>query len=199
MTGTLSRASESVRTPFVLTRESPGHLRLEEQNGDNRRVIVFDVNNKERITHESREANDIETLSFDTAEYFFTALARGAALRHLGDGFILDKESAVGQSYNLYEITTQVDAGGDSREQTKIYGLNSDTKLLEVVKYETERDGALLKVEVWLSRWQGEQGQMSPRHIERKENGRVVLSLDINTVTVGPRLNDGAFTATRAN
>jgi hypothetical protein len=200
MTGTLTRTVESTaQTPFVLVREFPGFMRLEEQDGAQRRVSVFSGRADAQSNHTRREADDIETLVFDTAEHFFTAHAQqGVLMRHLGNRFRLDAV-ADNAFYDLYEMTDEVKLGGDTRRQTKVYALNSDTLLLERVSYERERDGQVVRVEVRLGDWRREQGQMSPRHIERMEDGRVVFALDINSVAVGTRADDGAFTTMRAN
>lgn len=212
MTGTLTRAGAMTPNVFTLVREFPDRLRLEEQEGVQRRVSVYDRSTAAAVKHGNRsrrEADDIETLVFDTAERFFTAQAEGAAMRHLGDRFRLDDDgsnsgdaSAHNSSYNLYEVTDEVNTGSSdtgARQQTKVYALNSNTFLLERVRYETTRDGEHVRVEVRLGDWRQEDGQMTPRHIERRENDRVVFSLDINSVVVAPRVADGAFNATRSN
>jgi hypothetical protein len=166
------------------------------ENGGQRRVSVYNRRAAEHSNRPRREAEEIEMLVFDTAERFFTAHAEGAAMRHLGDRFRLDEDSADNHSYNLYEVTDDVGTGARSRRQTKIYALNSDTLLLERVRYETESDGQTMRVEVRLENWQRVQGQMVPLRVERRENDVLVFSLDIASVTIGPRQDDGSFNAT---
>lgn len=198
LTGTLRRAGESAGTSFALIREFSGRLRLEEQAGAVRRVVIHPGKADDGTNRSRREADEIETLAFDTAEHFFTTVARGAAMRRLGDRFRLDSSSPESPSYDLYEITEDVDAGSGTRQQTKVYGLNSETMLLELVRYETERDGSPLKVEVRLGDWRRLGGQMVPHRIERLENGRVMLAVEVLTVAVSPRAADGAFDAATA-
>jgi hypothetical protein len=195
MTGTLTLAGETTPTAATMVREFPDRLRLERQNGEQRRVSVYNGRAAQHNNRSRREADDIEMLVFDTAEHFFTSHAGGAAMRHLGDRFRLDEDSADRHSYNLYEVTGDVDTGARSRRQTKIYALDSDTLLLARVRYETERDGQTVRVEVRLGNWQRVQGQMVPLRVERRENDVMVFSLDITSVSVGPRQDDGTFTA----
>jgi hypothetical protein len=195
MTGTFTRAGETAPTSFTMVREFPDRLRLEMQNRGQRRVSVYNRRAAEHSNRPRREAEEIEMLVFDTAERFFTAHAEGAAMRHLGDRFRLDEDSSDNQSYNLYEVTDDVDTGARSRQQTKIYALDSDTLLLARVSYEIERDGQTVRVEVRLDNWQRVQGQMVPWRVERRENDVVVFSLDLTSVAVGSRQDDGTFTA----
>ncbi|MCA1568251.1 MAG: hypothetical protein LC803_21925 [Acidobacteria bacterium] len=198
MTGMLTRAADSSPTGFTLVREFPDRLRLETQDGGQRHVSIYHGRAAGQGSRSSREADDIETLFFDTAERLFTAHAGGAAMRHLGDNFRLDGDaSALDTSYSLYEITEDVNTGGaHPRQRTKIYALNSVTLLLERVRYETARDGETVRVEVRLGNWERRQGQMLPLRVERRENDAVIFSLDITSATVGPGLEDGTFTAT---
>lgn len=187
MTGTLTRASETTPTVFTVVREYPGGLQLEERDGRQRRVSIYNRRATERVNRSHREADEIETLLLDTDEGFFTAHAEGAAMRHLGDRFRLDDDASDNPSYSLYEITDEVNTGGRSRQQTKLYAFNSDSLLLERVRYELEREGETVRVEVRFDKWQRAQGQMLPRRIERRENGAVVFSLDVTSVSVGSR------------
>lgn len=202
MTGTLTLAGETASTAFTMVREFSDRLRLETRDGEQSRVSVYNRRAAQHNNRSRRAAEVVETLTFDTAEHFFTAHAGGAAMRHLGDRFRLDgggipDTAAPNASYNVYEVTEEVETGGDAlRRQTKIYAFNSDTLLLERVRYEIERDGETVRVEVRLEKWQRVQGQMLPMSIERRENDALVLSLDISSVIVGPKQDDAIFTAT---
>lgn len=197
MSGTLRRAGETSSTSFMLVREFSGRLRVEEQEGSHRSLTVYNRRAAEQRNRPQREADFIETLIFDTAEHFFAAHAKGAATRHLGDRFQLgDDSSGTGSAYDIYEVVEDVRVGAHPRQQSKTYYLNSDTRLLELVRYELERGGMALRVEVRLGNWQRVQEQMLPRHVERRENDRLVFSLDIDSITVSPRADDTAFDET---
>jgi hypothetical protein len=201
MTGTLRRAggasNTSANTSVKLVREFPGRLRVEEQEGSRRSLTIYNPRAAEQPTHPQRDADFIETFIFDTAEHFFAAHAKGAATRHLGDRFQLaDGGSQVNSAYDVYEVIEDVNVGANTRrQQSKTYYFNSDTRLLELVRYEVERDGETVRVEVRLGNWQHAQEQLMPRYVERRENDQFVLSLEINAITISPRVEDGAFEA----
>jgi hypothetical protein len=197
MAGTLRRAGETSSTSLSLVREFPGRLRVEQQEGMQQSLTVYNLRSAQQRTRPQRESDFIETLIFDNAEHFFAAHAKGAATRHPGDRFRLeDDSSSAGAVYDIYEVIENVSAGAHARQQGKTYYFNSDTYLLELVRYELERDGVPIRVEVRLGNWQpAPQQQMMPRHIERRENDLLVFSLDISSITIGSRVNDGAFDA----
>lgn len=198
MEGTLQRGGEASSTPLMLIREFPGRLRVEEQAGTQRNVTVFESPYAQAGEHSRREADLIETLLFDTAEHFFTAHAKGASTRHLGNRFRLEADNS-GAAYDVFEVVESVSIGASARRQTRTYYLNSDTQLLGLVRYELERDGLPLRVEVRLGDWRRVQGQMMPHHVERRENDLLMFSLDINSITVSPRVQDNAFNITADN
>lgn len=198
MEGTLQRGGEASSIPLRLIREFPGRLRVEEQEGTQRNVTVFESRFAQAGEHSRREADLIETLLFDTAEHFFTAHAKGAATRHLGNRFRLEADNS-DAAYDVFEVVESVSIGANARRQTRTYYLNSDTQLLELVRYELERDGLPLRVEVRLGDWRRVQGQMMPHHVERRENEVVMFSLDINSITVSPRAQDNAFSVMADN
>lgn len=196
MAGTLRRDAEAV--PFHLILEFPQRLRLQEQE----RLTAFAQKNRSGETFVPLQLEAVETLVYDTPEEFFGGQARGAAMRHLGSRFRLDAGARADGAisyYDIYEVTGGRGHGGDQLPRSKRYCFNSDTLLLELVKYEIERDGQPVRVEVRLGDWRRVQGQMIPHRIERTENGQSVLLLDIASVTVGPRQEDGAFTVACSN
>jgi hypothetical protein len=197
LVGTLRRQNNSQAIPFRLFLELPRHLRLEEQ-GARPRVSGFDGGEGwalgAALSDEDQEI--IETLVFDSADQFFLAQEQGFATRALGRRFRLDDGGApnyTGPYYDIYQLQDHVSIVKEERTQSKLFYFNSDTLLLERVRYQIERDGAPVNVEVRFGGWQKVNGQQIAGSITRLENDTQTLTITINVVTFSPRAADGAF------
>ena len=198
ITGTIKRAGDSQELPMALTLEFPDRLRLTVQEGLQQRVVTFNGQAAASVGSAltSRELEFIETLVYDTAEHFFAGQTQGTAMRCLGQRFRADDGTTpnyTGPYYDLYEVSDQIKAAADARQQIKDFYFNSDTLLLERVRYQIVRNGVPVEVETRISNWQQAQGQQAPRRIVRLENGQPVLALTISALAIGPRIDDGSF------
>jgi hypothetical protein len=198
ITGTIKRAGDLEALPMALTLEFPDRLRLTVQDGLQQRVVTFNgqAANSVGIAITSSEREFIETLVYDTTEHFFLGQTQGTAMRCLGQRFRADDGTTpnyTGPYYDLYEVSDQIKAAADGRQQIKDFYFNSDTLLLERVRYQIVRNGAPVEVETRLSNWQQAQGQQVPRRIVRLENGQPVLALTITALALSPRVDDGSF------
>jgi len=195
--GALRRASKKNETrPARLILEFPDRLRLEEQDG----VTVY--NNGDFTCSngvpKKNEQDEVESLLFDFVDHFFAAQMQGAATRFLGSRFRLDDGANphyMGPFYELYQVADRIAVKQEIREQPKLYFFNSDSLLLERVRYQIEGDGEPIKVEVIISGWRKVDGQQIPGTIIRTEGGAPVLSLSITSAAVGGKQNDGFFGA----
>jgi hypothetical protein len=195
--GALRRASKkNENRPARLILEFPDRLQLEEQDG----VTVY--NNGDFICSNGvpkrNEQDEVESLLFDFVDHFFAAQMQGAATRFLGSRFRLDDGANphyTGPFYELYQVVDRIAVKQEIREQPKLYFFNSDSLLLERVRYQIERDGEPIKVEVIVSGWRKVDGQQIPGAIIRTEGGAPVLSLSITSAVVGGKQNDGFFGA----
>ncbi|HEY0377478.1 MAG TPA: hypothetical protein VGC87_11040 [Pyrinomonadaceae bacterium] len=199
LNGTLQRASESQGTPFVATYEQPGRLRLQYSQGLSPRVITFNGQRAGKrgggLTAEEEAL--VETLVYDTQEGFLNGQMDTAPTHLLGLRFRTDdgtSESYRGSYYDIYQVTDRVKADVQNPERTKLYLLNSDTHLLEFVRYQVETDGAATQVEVRLEDWRKVQDQMFPTRLVRLENNRPVFTLTITSVALGPKAEEDIFT-----
>lgn len=197
LTGTLRRQTGLQATPFRLIVELPDRMRLEEM-GTQSRVIGFDGSNGWVLgaVPSNTDQEMIETLVFDSAEHFFLVQTQGFAARALGLRFRSDDGTTArytGPFYDIYQVADRVAIGSARREQAKLFYLNSNTQLLERVRYQFSRGGAAVNVEVRLGGWQGVNNQRLPHTIIREENGTQVLLLTVNAAVVGPRIADGIF------
>src|SRR5438132_1065607 len=128
-----------------LTLEFPDRLRLIVQQGLQQRVVIFNGQAATSVggALTSNERELIETLVNDTSEHFFAGQAEGRAMRCLGQRFRAeDGKSAnyAGAYYDLYEMSDEIKTGTDARSQGKIFYFNSDTLLLEKVRYQIVRN-----------------------------------------------------------
>lgn len=197
VTGELRSSSDTQVREISATLEFPDKLRLSIQNGYRNRVITFaDQEIKaEQAPVASDELDLIESLSYDSAEHFFSAQMQGTATRFLGSRFRKDDGSSPdysGPYFEIYKIADQIKTSRQERA-AKLYYFNSDTLLLERVIYVINRNGAEINVETKLSDWRVEDGQKVARGIERLENGRSVFVLKIRSTQFGRRADDGTF------
>lgn len=200
--GAVRLRGESQDAPALVIYEHPGRLRFEltgAVTAGRRRVTVFDrdkVDKNEALDLATRDV--IETLVHDSAEGFFTGQVRGAGTRLLGKRYRTDDGTAedyAGLYYDIYQATSEVKFGGSEHDRLrlKLYHFNSDTLLLERVRYEVERDGAAIRVEVLFGDWREVEGQRVPHRIMRLENGAAVLTMTFTSTVVSPASGDGAF------
>jgi hypothetical protein len=196
LVGSLRRVSKrNENRPTRLILEFPDRLRLEEQDG----VTVY--NNEFASSSgvlKKNEQDEVESLLFDFVDHFFAAQMQGAATRFLGSRFRLDdgaNPNYTGPFYELYQVTDRIAVKQEVREQPKLYFFNSDTLLLERVRYQVERDGEPVAVEVLISGWRKVDGQQITGAITRTENGAPVLALSITSAAVSIKQNDGLFGA----
>ena len=199
LTGTLTRAKESQPKEVIAVFEFPDRLLLTIQDSIQSRVITFDG---EQATAagaalDSAERDMIATLVYGTAEHFFMTQINGQATRFLGSRFRIDDASSAdykGPYYDVYKVADQVSTSADRREQRKLYYFNSETLLLERVRYEINRDGSQVNVEERLGDWAKEDGQQVARRIERFENGESVFVFAVRAAGFSAAVDDGVFT-----
>lgn len=199
--GTLRWAEEALATPFGLIWETPGRLRLEVMRGSQPQITTFDGSRVVRTGGDidSRDYDLLETLLYDSAEHFFVSQMQGAATRTLGTRFRLIEDSRAeysGPFHDIFEVTEQIGSRREAREQTRQYFFNSDTHLLEAVKYRVTNGELESQVESRFENWQQLNGQRFPSRIVRLENSTAVLILTLASITVSARIEDGVFTQT---
>lgn len=201
--GTLKRMNDERAVPFVAIYQQPSRLRVEEARGANPRITTFDGSLEDGVSRNINAEEEIliEMLIYDSAEGFFNTQMDRAATRFLGTHFRTDDGTTpdyAGPYYDIYQVTDQVKSGGVARLQSKLYLFNSDTHLLELIRYTSERNGMETQVEVQLGDWQKSQDQQIPRRIVRLENGEPVLTLTMTQVVVaGAGTDNSIFSRTQ--
>jgi hypothetical protein len=198
MVGTLKREIDSQPAPFRLLLEMPHRMRLEEL-GAKQHVTSFNGSSGWAMggSLSDTDKDTIETLIFDSADHFFLGQTQSLAIRALGTRFRLDDGADVnyaGPFYDIYQVMDHVGTGPDVRQQPKLFYFNSDTQLLERVRYQIQRDGVAVNVEIQITDWKQLNNQRVPSTIIRLENDKPVLTITIASAAIGPRLADGLFT-----
>ncbi len=199
--GSLLRSGEDRAALFSLTWELPGRLRLEDYG--RQQVTLFDGQTVVRSESGDTTFDEelLETLVFDSAEHVFVSQMQGAGTRSLGSRFRLTEDSRAdysGPVYDIFEVTEASAVRQGSIRQTRQYFFNSDTQVLELVRYRVSRNGIETAVEVRLEDWQRADCQSFPRRIVRLENGAPVITLNISSILVSPWVDDDFSSAGRA-
>ena len=179
--GTLTHGGAS--QPAVVVHEFPNRLSVRVNSGV---LVSFDARAGAGVSGNAQTQSFLESLFYDSAESFFIAQWRGAATRFLG-ARAQGTESNDGPVYDIYEVIDQDAARGAGQPTTKRYFFNSDTQLLEIVRYQSQRGGESIAVETRFGGWRKIDGQHVPGSITRLENGRVTLTLANGSTTLGPR------------
>jgi hypothetical protein len=200
LNGTLRAGGQGPPLSVQVIRELADKIHFE-RRGLQRGSLNFNGQKVEKAGEGSGVADEslLETLVNDSAEHFFAAQFQGLPTRCLGYRFRLDDgtdENYTGPFYDVYQVEDQVRISGDLRQRVKLYHFNSDTRLLERVRYQIERDGGPVEIEVVFDDWQSVQGEMVPRQITRVEAGVTAFTLRVEAAGLAPRAEDGLFSST---
>ncbi len=198
LTGALSLQSYPQSIQMRMIWEYPGRFRLDQQAGAQNSAITFDGTQVRRTAGSLSDASVglIETLLFDSAEHFFIGQMEGLATRCLGNYARTDDGQATdytGPYYDIYLVSDQVSTRSSNREQLKLFYFNSQTYLLERIKYQLKQGDEPMNVEIRISDWNAVGDQLVPRSITRLENDSPVMTLVIASATVGPQADDSIF------
>lgn len=204
LVGVLTRSGQSAVAVHILW-EFPGKVRIEKRLGTEAdpakdELLVYDgAGNllKRGDTAALADQDLIEMLVHDSVEGFFVGKLQGFATRFLGSRYhrVDDEGNAVGPDYDIYEMINEVRVPGRPLRQRKLYYFNSDTALLERVRYRlsAERRRGAVKVLVEVSDWGEVEGQLIPGKVVRYEDGVEVVKLEIQEAGVGAAAEDGSF------
>ncbi|MDE2755779.1 MAG: hypothetical protein OXU26_04665 [Acidobacteriota bacterium] len=204
LVGVLTRVGQSPVGVRILW-EYPGKVRLEKRLGaepdpNKDELLVYDrAGNlrKKRGTASLADEDLVEMLVNDSVEGFFIGQLEGFATRFLGSRYHrVDAEgNAVGPDYDIYEVINEVRVAGRPLRQRKLYYFNSDTALLERVRYRLspERVRGEVEVSVEVSDWGEVYGQLIPGKMVRYENGVEVVRLEIREAGIAGAAEDGSF------
>jgi hypothetical protein len=194
MVGSLRIGESRTNRAATVLYEFPNRLRITLADGTGDRTITFNQTETRADSPPSVFEQDLlETLVYDSAEHFFSAETESHATRFLGSRYRMDDGTAAnyaGPYYDIYQLAAEIKLTGNVRLRPKFYYFNSDTLLLDRVRYESERDGVETRVEVMLGDWRSVTGQRVPHRIERFENGRTAFVFTITSLVFASRAED---------
>lgn len=200
LNGILTRVdgSQVESNAFQLILEYPNCMRLEEQVGGHHQVLVFNGIEAANLNGlMGRKDNDlIETLVFDSIDHFLAGQMQGLSVRFLGPRFRLDDAFALdhdGAYYDIYQVTDRFKMGADSLEFRKLFYLNSNSQLLERVRYRSTQESGPVDVDIQILGWRMINGYYVPGSITRLENQQKIFSMTIDNANVVPRAEDSIF------
>lgn len=176
------------RSSARLTHQVPNLVRLEgfKQRG----VLTFDGQSSHGSAALSAVDEDIiETFAEDLPEGLFDGVQRGSALRVLGRGF-RSKSSSTAAAFDVFELMGSGATRNDRRVRAKRFFFDSRTALLTSTRYQDARG---TRIEVRFSGWGQINGSTYPQKIERYENGRLIFSFAVASVSAGPRQDTEPF------
>jgi hypothetical protein len=147
----------------------------------------------------SAEDNDrIETLIADSAEFFLYAVREHQANRLLGRRFRTDNGKSVdykGPFYDIFELLSEIGARSDKAQRQKHYYFDSESGLLQKVRYVIERGAVPVTVETVWSEWRKSDNQLYPGTTTRMENGKTIFVFRGTSAVFGAKANDQTFVA----
>ena len=192
--GTLQDDSGSRRVHITL--QMPKLFRLEESGGKSR-VITFNGNKltkaKDALDEDDRRL--LESVVLDSPEMLFQAIDNGSALRRLGGYFREDDGKAKVYTgryldyYQLFPPAEEVDELPASYRHARMVAFDSESQLLAKVWYRE----AGVQVETEFANWRDVNGEKIPGQVIRRESGRVVLRLTVDSADVGGKSPDAQF------
>ena len=182
--GTLTRADIQPSSPVTLNIDAPNRMTLSLQSGIQKHSVAFDSTTSSRAELSETDQDLVDTVLSDSADRFFIEQVNGATTRCLGVRARLSEKDDAGPFYDIYAVTPREPSTAVTG--SKLFYFNSDTLMLDLVRYQVESRNGPVQVEVRLSQWQDHAGQNVPRRIDRLENGTVVMTLVINSAMFGP-------------
>src|SRR5271157_903035 len=193
--GTVTRNGLST-APFQLVQELPNLVRYSEGTGGSATAVVFDGSQfgKTGASIQATDSDLVETLVYDSPVWFLYAPSSSLPTRKLGSRFRLNPQSGKtysGPLYDVYVITVPVQQPGKIKTQPKAYHVNSNTHMIEMIKYQ-EADSPSTNVQIVLGNWTTVSNNTVPHTIQRLENGVEVLRFTITSATLGPSVADGS-------
>ena len=128
----------------------------------------------------------LEAFVMDSIEGMTYWARSGAHVRLIGRGFGPDPRinpDYQGVRYDIYEVIAPDRLRQDRKLTTKHYYFDSSTGLLLSTRYVDQSYSPPLKVETRFSNWDKSSGSAYPKRIEHFENGNLVFSFVVSTVS----------------
>jgi hypothetical protein len=151
---------------------------------------AFDMSNASlKAPSNQRLADTIEVLLEDSMEGLFSLRPTAVSTRHYGSGFKLANAGSKAPGIDLVQAI-YADVFRDGKQVVKTYWFSSSSKLLGFVGYQSVsgRD-----VNIVIDDWRDVDGEKVPFLIERWEDSKLALRLELSSATVTAGSEDGTF------
>jgi hypothetical protein len=182
-------------SPARVVHQLPGLVRLEGFKGQ-RGAISFDGKKSHGITSRQSDESILEIFTSDFPEGMFASVQNGAAVRLLGRGFGPDPNavsSYTGPRYDIYEVTAPVPCREDQLTRLKRYYFDTNTGLMQSVRYNESSGSSLVKRETRFSVWGNIDGSAYPARIDHYANGQLVFTFISEAITDQAATNQTIF------
>ena len=131
----------------------------------------------------------LESFVMDTTEGMLVSVVSGGALELVGLGFGPDPRvnpNYIGVRYDIYEVAAPRRSRSDEPVETRRYYFDSATGWLVKTRSRQASMGRATVVETQFSNWQIINGSAYAGRVERREDGRLVLTFTVIQLSTGP-------------
>lgn len=203
-TGTITYgATPAVAIPIRLVYQIPGKLRVDE-NGNNTTTYAFNGTASWGTgatgQPSATQSIVIESVLGDFIDQLFYMSQNRMAVRFLGPQYSINDTASpyAGSRYDIFTSNESLNEiavrTGDTAAQ-RFFMINCATRLLDFVWYETSRQGQKVQVQTRFSNWTSANKLYFPANITRIENGSVVFTLSLASISFSPAVADATFTS----
>ena len=187
-------------TSFSSTRQLDDSIRLDIGTSSVRSIVITGLQGQAVLQASSAiteaDYDLLETLEEDSAEAFLYSFANGARLQWIGANFSPNGVTLAtyrGPYYDVFGQGSELKTRPNNPTRNKLYLFDSATKLLAATRYEIQRNGSPVSVEVVFGGWIKTVGIQLPGTIVRKENGQEIFSISVQSVTSVAAQADSVF------
>ncbi len=131
----------------------------------------------------------LESFVMDTTEGMLVSVVSGGALELVGLGFGPDPRvnpNYAGVRYDIYEVAAPTRSRSDEPVETRRYYFDSATGWLVKTRSRQTSMGRATVVETHFSNWQTISGAAYAGRVERREDGRLLLTFTVSQLSTGP-------------
>jgi hypothetical protein len=194
LAGVFTDAEGDATAQLVL--QVPGFCQLELNGAAGKKTIAFDGAAGWTLsgTVDSKAEDVLESLSGDSPEGWFSAVAQGATCWPAGTRVRVNDpggEMPGPRFMDVYGSLRVVKQRGDRVVRRKMYCFDSETQLLNRVVYRSNSGAGV--VETLFEGWERIEGQAVPAVWKRKEKGRVVFTFRRTAAAFSAGVEDGLF------
>jgi hypothetical protein len=147
------------------------------------------------------EQRVVESLVADFVDQLFYAYLKGAPVGFLGSQFRLDDGTSPNYSGPFYDVFSTGESADSVALRTggsaalRLFMINCQTKLLDMVRYPIERGGNQVQVETDFQNWTSANNLYFPQSVTRMENGAQVFTITFSSVSFSSPVDDTIFAA----